>query len=118
MHLAIGECFPNGVMFHADDPEVDENIIFRDFFNLMIGAIEWSHGHLPIQIIISEATLVKHHGVLSCELNMRERSDVKIKISTISNDCSPAKTLLDQVNHQLRLCCLHTSFESYYSFIA
>ena len=28
MHIAIGECFDRNVMFHADDPEEDEDIVF------------------------------------------------------------------------------------------
>ena len=28
MHIAIGECFHGKVMFHADDPEEDEDIVF------------------------------------------------------------------------------------------
>ena len=28
MHIAIGECFQGKVMFHADDPEEDEHIVF------------------------------------------------------------------------------------------
>ena len=39
MHIAIGECFQGGVMFHADDPEEDENTIFWDFFRLMLKEI-------------------------------------------------------------------------------
>lgn len=36
MHIAIGGCFRDGVMFHADDPEEDENTVFDDFFCLML----------------------------------------------------------------------------------
>ena len=39
MHIAIGACFSNGVMFHADDPEEDPNTVFDDFFCLMLAEI-------------------------------------------------------------------------------
>ena len=39
MHVAIGECFQDGVMFHADDPEEDENTVFDDFISLMLAEI-------------------------------------------------------------------------------
>ena len=82
-------------MFHADDPEEDENTVFEDFFRLMLSDIWYTHQKLPIRIIISEATWTKHHAVLSKFMRTKTSGHVGVTVCTISNALNPTKNLFD-----------------------